>query len=151
MDQKQDEEQASDASVAVNEWVDCFELIVNERKSHQGRVFVFAVQVLFEGIQGGVHFIHGRRDERCIIECAAGCANPVLRAPKFTRSRVLPADSLHQARVHLADQSETDGQCVHAFQPMFERANVVEDFTHVGLFLGGLETKQRQLPRFEGV
>ena len=134
-------------AVAVEKRMDRFKLNVDQSQLHQQRQrFAVVVQELLERIETLHQPVRWRRNERRITRPRA--ADPVLRAPEFTRSLVRSTAASKQNRMHLANQSQRKRKPVaQAPQPVLHGRHIVRNFLHIidGHARSGAVFKKQQL------
>ncbi len=79
------------------------------------------MQKTLEGVQGGLHLVHRRRDVDSVLQRATRRADPVLAAPKLARRLVLTAHAFHQTGMDFADQAQAQRQRLQPLQAILER------------------------------
>ncbi|RMH26172.1 MAG: hypothetical protein D6693_07630 [Planctomycetota bacterium] len=103
------DQEASEPAVAVLERVDRLELVVQQREADQPRQIVGGREVGFERVEAGLQFAGGRRDVARLFE-------PLCRSDRcLSRAEVSDPPgpgrhALHQDRVHLTEQPQTQRQ-----------------------------------------
>ena len=87
-EQKNDEE-PSYAPVPVDEWMEGFELVVDEREPDEEWQVAPGVKEFFETIHPGFHGFDGWRHESCLMNRLAWVTNEVLTISEFARATFL--------------------------------------------------------------
>ena len=125
------DQQATDASVAIEKWVDRLELDVRECRLHERRRrFRFIVQEALEMLQALGNFIRWRRDERSVTgPCPS---DPDLAASEFAGRCVRSASAAEQDLVYFAEQAQRQWESsAKPLQPVFEGRHVAADLAGV--------------------
>lgn len=110
-----------------------FELIMHESALHQHRLPRIAVQVLFPVLHCRRHLLWRWRQERCIVQGAAGRSYPVGRVPELPRRCIVAAHPFHQNSMHFTDQACAPWQRLRPCQAIVQCKNMVRHLKHVGL------------------
>jgi hypothetical protein len=101
--QQERHEQAPNAAVAVTEGVYCFELVVNQGETHEGRHLVaVGVHASLEGSKAITESLRRRWHEPGFAN-VSGAADEILNGAKFARRLVAAPNSLHQNVMQLLD------------------------------------------------
>ncbi|MDA8045296.1 MAG: hypothetical protein M0Z30_08680 [Actinomycetota bacterium] len=140
-DQQQEHDQeTTKASVAVEEGVDRFELVVNQRSLHERRKAWFLVNEAFEVVEERPHLVWWRRYEGRGFDCGSWGSDPVLSGADGARLAFTATDAGEDYRVHLSDQTGAEREGFEAFEAPFHRHDVVDDLLDVraGRLLAGL-------------
>lgn len=140
--EKESDEQAPDAAIAVEEWVDRLELRVGKSAEDEHGHGRGAVEEKLELPHGVVHVRDGRRNERGLGERASARTDPVLRSSEFARFEMTAAHAAHEPLVDLFEDAEGERELADAIQPVVHRRDVVDDFFYVLGMIGlriGLE------------
>jgi len=117
-------QQASDATVAVQEGMDGFKLVVADGRAHQVRHSDrLVVPELFKVAHQFGHIFMVRRNKGGIGQ--AGAADPVLADTEFPRLLVFAAHSAHQNGVGLLEQAVRERQCHKLGNGCVDRIDVV--------------------------
>ena len=109
LDEEQGDDQPANTSIAVEERMYRFELIMRERYCHQRRQIGF-VQELLPCRKSRFHFIRRWGDIGSRFGRAARLADPVLGFSKFPARRMMSANAGHQLFMKLFDEAHADGQ-----------------------------------------
>jgi hypothetical protein len=102
LDEVEDDQEAAEAAVAVQERVDRLELEVGEGAPNEEREIHVLVQKRLEIVERILEEISRRRHEKRVG--GVGSADPVLATAKLARRPLLPANPLQQFGMHLPDQ-----------------------------------------------
>ncbi len=132
MHQQERNQQPTDATISVHKWMNCLELIVNQREANQWGRMVLFMQVQFERIQGFIHLLHRGWNKRSVGEGASRRADPILGAAKVSRRSILAAYARHQLLMQLANQPQTEWERLQTLQSMLQSLNIVEDLANIG-------------------
>ena len=97
---QQGNQQPSDASVAIEEWMDCLELHMRKPNPNQRRELTIFMQPLLQRSKRGGNLLGRWRNEASVARFAT--ANPVLRSTDFSRTLVLATNAAHQDTVGIA-------------------------------------------------
>ena len=133
--QKQDQH-TSDTPVAVGEWVNGFELVVDHRHPRQGGQQAGRADELLQLLHSRPDGMGWGRHKRGLGN-VGGSPDVGLNRAELSRCLVLPAHVVQQNLVHFADKPETEGPMPHLLQTPFQGAEVVVHFAHVGGALFG--------------
>jgi len=130
LDEVEHDEQTTETTVAVQERVDRFELVVQKRAPDEDGELILLVQEAFEIIQRVLHLSRRRRNIERIRWTTA--SNPVLGTAKLARRPFLATDASQEFLVHVSYQPVAQREVCQALETEFKSADVVEDLAPIG-------------------
>ena len=93
------------------------------------------MKVLLESVERLQHLVSGWRHERRLLQRAPCGTDPVLRAPKLTRSLAFSPDARHQALMDFPNEPKRHGQGGEPDKPVLQRLDIIGHLAYVGDFL----------------
>jgi hypothetical protein len=129
LQQHQWDQQPSQASVAIQERVDGFKLVVGHRELDEQRHSSF-VEEGFEVAQRIVHGVNGGRHKRRVGR--RGSADPILAAAKLAWCGIAAAYASQQLCMNFSQESQAQWKLLgQSGDAMLERSHVVAHLAHV--------------------
>src|SRR6266511_3198141 len=132
VDEQERDQQPADASVAVHERMDRFELRVCDPDMYEHRQLPWVVEKTLEIVKCRLHFRNRRRDERRVANVACtGRPDEVLVTAELPRHLGGAPNTLHELGVDLADESLGERKAGQPLKAVVHRSDVVHDFVDV--------------------
>src|SRR5215208_67307 len=116
--EQQRDEQSPDAPIAVEERMDCLELVVQHGEPDERRGWIVGVEVPLQIGQRLVHLRNVRRNDRGLSKRAPRGADPVLCSTKFARRQDRATHALHENGMQIPQQAQTHRQCAAGVEPV---------------------------------